>query len=91
MSIKLNGILIVPDSEIALVEKYLPDHIALSRAEDGCISFNVKPDPKNPNHYIVKEEFVDQAAFDFHQKRGKDSAWGRATSHLERQFNIEAT
>lgn len=88
MGVKLSGYLDVPDSDIPLVKKHLPTHIILSLSENGCISFNVCVDPENPNRYIVEEEFTTQAAFDAHQARVKQSDWGRATAHLQREYKI---
>lgn len=88
MGVILSGHLDVPDADIATVEAHLPTHIALSRAEAGCISFDVRPDPANPNRYLVDEEFRDQAAFDAHQARVKASDWGKATAHLAREYQI---
>ena len=89
MGINLSGYLGVPDADIALVEKHLPTRIILSRAECGCISFDVRVDSENPNRYLVDEEFTTQAAFDAHQVRTKASEWGTATAHLHRKFTIK--
>lgn len=88
MGVILSGYLDVPDSDIALVEAHLPTHICLSRAEDGCVSFDVYVDPTNPNRFWVEEEFTTQAAFDAHQARVKASEWGQATAHLTRRYEI---
>jgi|LGVE01.1.fsa_nt_gb quinol monooxygenase YgiN len=88
MGVILSGHLDVPDGDIATVEAHLPNHIRLSRAEDGCISFNVCIDPQNPNRYLVDEEFTTQAAFDVHQARVESSEWGQVTAHLHREYKI---
>jgi len=88
MGVTLSGHLDVPDEDIATVDAHLPTHIRLSRAEDGCVSFDVYVDPTNPNRYVVAEEFATQSAFDAHQTRVKASEWGQATAHLRRQYNI---
>ncbi len=88
MGVILSGYLDVPDGDIATVENHLPTHITLSRAEGGCVSFDVRVDPQNPNRYLVEEEFTTQAAFDSHQARVKASEWGRATAHLKRRYKI---
>ncbi len=88
MGVNLSGYLDVPDGDIAIVEKHLPTHIRLSRAEDGCVSFDVRVDPKNSNRYLVDEEFATQAAFDAHQARVKSSEWGQATAHLHREYKV---
>ncbi len=88
MGVILSGYVDVPDADIAIVEKHLPTHIRLSRAEDGCISFNVHVDPENPNRYLVDEEFATQASFDAHQTRVRASEWGQVTAHLNRKYKI---
>lgn len=89
MGVILSGYVDVPDADMATVEKHLPVHIRLSRAECGCISFEVRPDPQNPNRFLVDEEFTTQAAFDAHQARVKLSEWGAATAHLHREYTIK--
>jgi autoinducer 2-degrading protein len=88
MGVILKGHLDVPDSDINLVEEHLSTHIILSRAECGCISFDVRVDPENPNRYVVEEEFTTHSAFDAHQARVKQSEWGRVTAHLNRKYKI---
>jgi len=88
MGVILSGYVDVPNGDLATVEAQLPTHIALSRAEDGCVSFNVRIDPQNPNRYLVDEEFTTQSAFDAHQARVKASEWGQATAHLHRKYTI---
>ena len=88
MGVTLSGHVVVPDADIAIIKAHLPTHIRLSRAEAGCVSFNVCIDPENPNRYLVEEEFIDQAAFDTHQARVKASDWGKATAHLAREYQI---
>ncbi|OUS08627.1 hypothetical protein A9Q96_04110 [Rhodobacterales bacterium 52_120_T64] len=88
MGVILSGYVDVPNGDIATVEKHLPTHIRLSLAEDGCVSFDVRVDPSNPNRYLVDEEFTTQATFDAHQARIKASEWGRVTAHLERKYKI---
>jgi len=88
MGVILSGQLDVPDEDIAMVEAHLPVHIRLSRAEDGCVSFDVYVDSTNPNRYVVEEEFATQVSFDAHQARVKASEWGRVTAHLKRQYKI---
>lgn len=88
MGVILSGYVDVPDGDIATVEMHLPTHIRLSFAEDGCVSFDVRVDPQNPNRYLVDEEFSTQTAFDAHQARVKASEWGQATAHLHREYTI---
>ena len=85
--IRLTGTLtcLTPE-DIALVEAHLPDHLRLTRAEPGCLSFDVTPRPDAPQIYEVTELFRDAAAFEAHQARTRASDWFRATEHLPRDF-----
>ncbi len=84
----LNGELQVPDADIALVEQLLPQHRQRTLAEEGCLTFEVRADPQNPNRYLVRESFQNNAAFQAHQVRNQASKWGRETAHLKRKFTI---
>ena len=84
----LTGELICTDVQhLAIVETHLPQHIRLSRAEPGCLSFDVTQ-TADPMIWQVDETFVDQTAFDAHQTRTRASEWFAATSHIQRAFQI---
>ncbi len=87
--VKLRGYLAVPDTDVALVQKYAPEHIRLSRAEPGCLKFDFWQDPTDPNKFLLDEAFVDREAFDLHTTRARASEWGQVSAHLERHFTIE--
>ena len=84
----LDGYLEVPLDRIEAVAAALPAHIALTRAEPGCLAFSVGQSPETPTHFLVAEIFVDQAAFEAHQKRASASAWAEVTSGLPRHYSI---
>lgn len=87
-NIKLAGQLICQDTnEAAIVEEHLPGHIALTRAEPGCISFEVKQST-SPLVWNVVEVFKDTESFHFHQARVKASEWGRATASIKRDYAV---
>jgi quinol monooxygenase YgiN len=76
-----------PD-EAALVAQMLPDHIRLSRASAGCLSFTVLPQPDGLT-WAVDETFADRAAFQAHQARTARSEWGLKTAHIAREYKIK--
>ena len=78
----------VPADRIAKVEAALPLHIELTRGEPGCVSFDVVPSTQIEGRFKVAELFVDQAAFDAHQKRTKASAWFKITEGIPREYEI---
>ncbi|PQZ93749.1 antibiotic biosynthesis monooxygenase [Arthrobacter sp. MYb227] len=87
-NIKLAGQLICHNNaEAALVEKHLARHIELTRAEPGCLSFEVVL-TEDPLVWNVAERFQDAASFRFHQARATASAWGRATAAIKRSYTV---
>ncbi|WP_116131787.1 putative quinol monooxygenase [Tropicimonas sp. IMCC34043] len=87
--LRLSGHIDVPAARLAAVTAALPDHIRLSRAEPGCLLFDVTPDPARPGRFNVSERFVDRAAFEAHQARVGASDWGKITEGLPRSYRIE--
>ena len=67
----LNGHMDVPSSRLTVVREALPDHIRLTRAEKGCIFFEVVEDRTHLGRFLVSEIFENQEAFDAHQERAK--------------------
>ena len=84
----LDGYMAVPPDRAAAVTRALPDHIALTRAEPGCLAFDVAVDPSDPSRVLVSEVFVDRAAFEAHQARAKTSAWAEVTAGLDRHYAV---
>ncbi|WP_238991834.1 putative quinol monooxygenase [Gemmobacter caeruleus] len=76
------------EDDRAVVLAHVADHIALTRAEPGCLSFDIA-ETDDPMTFEVMESFRDRAAFDAHQARTRDSAWFAATRHILRDFRIE--
>ena len=84
----LDGYLEVPPERLAAVIQALPEHIALTRAEPGCLAFDVTPSPHHPDRFLVSEIFADQVAFEAHQARARASAWAEVTAGLPRHYTI---
>ena len=76
------------EAEAARVRAALDDHIRLTRAEPGCLSFHVTP-TDNPLVWDVDEAFTDPAAFEAHQARAAASAWAEQTKGIARDYSIE--
>lgn len=84
----LSGQLVCRDqNQATVVAQHLPLHIELTRAEQGCLSFEVIL-TQNPLVWQVEEQFQDAASFRAHQQRVADSDWGRATAGIERRYEI---
>lgn len=77
----------VSESEASRVRAALPAHIALTRAEAGCLSFEVTP-TDDPMVWAVSERFTNAAAFEAHQTRAGASDWARETAGIARDYTI---
>lgn len=86
--VKLVGHLDVPEDRYTAVMAALPAHINLTRAEDGCISFEVTPCSTIEHRLIVNELFSNQITFDAHQKRTQASEWATITKDIDRHYTI---
>ena len=88
--IRLTGTITMPLSEQERCRPLLDQHVVLTRAEPGCLKFDVVQDPENPEAFNVSELFADADAFDHHQTRTGASEWGLQSKHLKRDFVKEA-
>ncbi len=87
--IRLTGHIDVPEHDRAAVATALPEHIRLSRAEPGCLSFEVTQDEAVPGRWQVRELFSTRATFDAHHARVASSDWGRVAHSAERHYTVE--
>ncbi len=88
MSITLRGHIQVSQDRLDDVRSALDEHIRLTRAEPGCLRFEVIASITVPGRFDVSEEFEDKAAFETHQARVKSSDWGRITQGIPRDYKI---
>lgn len=88
MPVTLTGTL-TAGAEAPAVRAALPEHIRLSRAEPGCLQFDVTEEPGGV--FRITERFADRAAFDAHQARTRASDWWRITAHLPRNYTLTET
>ena len=87
--VRLKGHLIcMGPEEAAAVRAHREAHLALTRAEPGCLSFDIL-DTDDPLIFDVQEVFRDRPAFDAHQARTRASAWFEATRSILRDFRVE--
>lgn len=87
-SVELTGRLLCADrDEAETVARHLPRHIELTRAEPGCLRFDVVQ-TEDPLIWTVAERFADEAAFEAHQARVRASEWGRVTAGITRDYAI---
>lgn len=88
MPVKISGTLTASGADIEIARRLIPEHVALSRAEPGCLKFNLEEAPDTPGLWVLDEEFADQSAFDFHQQRTRASQWGQASTNMVRDFTV---
>ena len=85
--IVLTGFLICRTLEEAdRVAAMLPDHIRMTRAEPGCLTFEVIRSMADPVRFAVREIYKCRADFDAHIARVRASDWGRATRGVTRDY-----
>ena len=88
VGVRLSGRLVcASEQEAEIVRRHLPEHIDLTRAEPGCVFFDVSP-TNDPLIWTVEEHFQDRNSFGSHQERTKASAWGVATAKITRDYEI---
>ena len=86
--VTLCGHIKVPITALEAVRAELPNHIALTRSEPGCLRFEVEVDPTDPTVFHVNEEFSEPLSFTNHQERVRSSKWGAITANVERFYEI---
>ena len=84
--VTLEGTIYTPPDQLEATQTALAEHIALTRTESGCLSFEVWPDPDNPLAFLVKEAFIDEEAFAAHQARTGASYLGKLTRGFKREY-----
>ena len=86
--VRLSGKLLCASlKDVEVVKVSLPEHIRLTLAESGCLSFKVWQ-TDDPLVWGVEESFINTSAFSHHQKRTRASAWWTATSAIPRSYEI---
>ncbi|MCC6001980.1 MAG: antibiotic biosynthesis monooxygenase [Pararhodobacter sp.] len=84
--VRLSGRLICATREEALqVQAHLAEHVRRSRAEPGCLAFEIRP-TRDPMVWQVDECFADGAALEAHRARTLGSPWWAATREVRREF-----
>lgn len=86
--VRLTGSLTVPPDRLDALLPALADHINLTRAEPGCLHFEVHQDSGDATCFHVAETFIDRAAFEHHQQRASSSPWAEASAGLVRNYVI---
>lgn len=74
-------------AEAEVVENLLPRHVLSTRAEPGCLFFEVA---RRGSSLVwdVTERFENGDAFRAHQVRTAESAWGLKTAAIRRDYTV---
>ncbi|TWU54867.1 DinB superfamily protein [Rubripirellula tenax] len=86
--ITLTGYIIVSEEEIAQIREALPKHIDATRAESGCLRFDVNESEHERGRFDVYEQFRDRESFEQHQARAKASEWANISRNVERHYTV---
>ncbi len=89
MPLRPIGHIDLPPERLDKLRAALDEHVRLARAEPGCLSFQVTPDPKLPGRFNVAEPFASREDFEAHQARAATRDWGRLTRGIPRSYRIE--
>ncbi|MEA9997579.1 MULTISPECIES: GNAT family N-acetyltransferase [unclassified Cryobacterium] len=86
--VSLSGQLVcLTQDQAGIVRDHLQLHLDLTRAEPGCLAFNVTR-TSNPLVWQVEERFEHASAWEAHQERVTGSEWGHATAGIERRYSV---
>ncbi len=81
-----SGYILTPNWKTPKIAKALKTHINLSRLDDGCIRFDVWPDPHIDNKFYVVEIFSSTDSFQSHQRRSQSSEWAEISKDVSRYY-----
>lgn len=70
------------------VAPHLDEHIRLTRAEPGCLSFEVVRSAADPACFAVSETYVDAAALEAHRVRAAGTVWATVTAGIPRDYAV---
>ncbi len=88
--IHVSGQLICQDmGQMLLAMELLPEHVALSRAEPGCVRFDLRQED-DPLVWQLDELFANEDAFTAHQARNAASRWGKESAGIARDLHRES-
>ncbi|WP_343115604.1 putative quinol monooxygenase [Ostreiculturibacter nitratireducens] len=66
----------------------LPEHTRLTRAEAGCLRFEVFRSMSDPCRFAVHQIFASPEDYDAHRERTRASVWAKGTKGIIRELRI---
>ncbi|MDO5642588.1 MAG: antibiotic biosynthesis monooxygenase [Paracoccus sp. (in: a-proteobacteria)] len=70
-------------NQLQILLDHLPEHVALSRAEPGCLLFTATQ-TQDPLIWQVEELYTDLAALEAHKARMNATIWPQVSQSIER-------
>ena len=85
---RTRGHIQVPVDDLDALLREMSEHIRLTRAEPGCLAFEIRRSGDDDCRFDVYEVFESQDAFDQHQIRTRHSRWAAVTVNVARHYDI---
>lgn len=77
-----------PGTEPLLLEK-IDALVSETRTEPGCINYDIHQHKTDPHRFVFYENFVDQAAFDYHFTQPYTKEWIAFAESHGASFDIQ--
>ena len=87
-NIVIDGTISCKAAELDMFLAAVAAHLRLSRAEPGCIEFEICQSAHDACTFLVAERFESRAAFEAHTARTRASVWWSKTRHMARDLVI---
>lgn len=78
--------ILAKEEQRELVKNELTKLVEPTRAEDGCINYDLHQDNKNPNLFIFYENWTSPEALQKHLKSDHITAYSKATKEAVAEF-----
>lgn len=82
----ISGFVDVPPADLQAFRAALPEHSKLTNAEPGCQYFSVTPHPTISGRFNVEEAFDNEAAYQAHMDRTRQTEWVNVTRNITRSY-----
>jgi quinol monooxygenase YgiN len=80
--------ILAKEEKNALVKSELLKLIAPTRAEEGCLNYDLHQDAKNPNLFWFHENWTNRALLEKHMKSAHLAAYVKATEGAMEEFVV---
>lgn len=84
----ITGNVLVKDSHIDFVKEELLKLIPITRAEEGCIQYDLHQDNENPNYFMFYENWENRELWQTHMANDHLKAYVAATDGMVEKFWI---